>query len=41
VENLWVPFFSPPIKRLAPRTRSTLPITDPMIYAFTTVVRPA
>jgi hypothetical protein len=31
----------PPIRRLAPSTRSTLPMTEPMIEAFTTVVSPA
>jgi hypothetical protein len=40
-ENVWVPFFRPPIRRLAPRTRRTLPMIEPMIEAFTTVVRPA
>jgi hypothetical protein len=40
-EKFWVPFLIPPIRRLAPSTRSTLPITEPMIEAFTTVVSPA
>ena len=40
-EKLWTPFFRPPKIRLAPSTRSTLPMMDPMIEAFTTVVRPA
>jgi hypothetical protein len=41
VENLCVPFLRPPNRMLAPRTRRTLPMTEPMIEAFTTPVRPA
>ncbi len=40
-EKVWVPFLSPPKQEAAPRTRSTLPMIEPMIEAFTTVVRPA
>jgi hypothetical protein len=40
-ENFWVPFLSPPSKMLAPKTRSTLPMMEPIIEALTTVVRPA
>ncbi len=40
-EKLWVPFLRPPKRRLAPRTRRTLPMIEPMIEAFTTAVRPA
>ena len=40
-EKVWTPFFRPPKRRLAPSTSRTLPMIEPMIEAFTTVVRPA
>jgi hypothetical protein len=40
-EKLWVPFLRPPSRRLAPSTKRTLPMIEPMMEAFTTVVRPA
>ncbi len=40
-EKVWVPFLRPPSSKLAPSTKSTLPMMEPMIEALTTVVRPA
>ena len=40
-EKCWMPPLRPPNSRLAPSTSSTLPMIEPMIEAFTTVVSPA
>jgi hypothetical protein len=40
-EKVWVPFLRPPSRRLAPSTKRTFPMIEPMMEAFTTVVRPA
>src|SRR5918997_4393770 len=40
-EKLWVPFLRPPSSRLAPSTKSTLQMMEPMMEALTTGVRPA